>query len=52
MSIEQPIVKRVEVGPIVPRAMRRNVDIEFIEPEVSHSRRGTIVGPHTAKQKS
>ena len=33
-------------------ARRIHVDIKFIEPEVLHGGRGTIVGPHTAKQKS
>ena len=31
---------------------RGNVDIRFLEPEVPHSDRGTIVDSHTAKQKS
>ena len=38
VSIEQPIAKRAEVGPIVDI-----VDINFIEPEVRHSGRGTII---------
>ena len=29
-----------------------NVDIKAIEPEVPHIGRGTIIDPHTAKQKS
>ena len=31
---------------------RRNVDIRLIEPEVSHSGRGTIIDAHTTKQKA
>ena len=47
MSIELPIAKRAEVGQIVDI-----VDIKFIEPEVPHIGRGTIIDPHAAKQKS
>ena len=44
MSIEQPIAKRAAVCPVV--------DLEFMESEFRHSERGTIIDPHTAKQKS